>query len=76
MVCSSGRRPTDRRGCCLEVDELRHTRSSRIPDPRPTPDEAAYLLTSERFRLLKRDPLARPVDVRPRDETEQDGRSQ
>jgi hypothetical protein len=64
MVCSSGRRPTDRRGCC------------RIPNPRPTPDEAAYLLTSERFRLLKRDPLARPVDVRPRDETEQDGRSQ
>jgi hypothetical protein len=76
MVCSSGRRPTDRRGCCLEVDELRHTRSSQSPGPRPTRDEDAYLVTSERLRVLELDALARLADVRRRDETEQDGRSQ
>jgi hypothetical protein len=60
----------------LEVDELRLTRSSQSPGPRPTPGEAAYLVTSERLRVLELDALARLAAVRRRAETEQDGRSQ
>jgi hypothetical protein len=60
----------------LEVDELRLTRSSQPPDPRPTRDEDAYLVTSERLRVLELDALARLADVRRRAETEHDRRSQ
>ena len=60
----------------LEVDELRLTRSSQSPDPRPTRDEDAYLVTSERLRVLELDALARLAAVRRRADTGQDGRSQ
>jgi hypothetical protein len=60
----------------LEVDELRLTRSSQSPDPRTTRDEDAYLVTSERLRVLELDALARLAAVRRRAETEHDGRSQ
>lgn len=57
----------------VEVDELRLTRSSRIPDPRPTGDEDAYRATSERLRVLELDALARLAEVRRRTEAEHGG---